>query len=139
MRQEPLARGSLSAANLGYPVLPHQRRRLRNRALFDLAIDSKLRGACGMVESAGYVTREATNATCALSILAVNSSIAILCTDIDMPGPIGGMALAFETKARLQNIGIIITSGRWPLARHEIRLTPCSLKSPTLNGLSSRR
>jgi len=36
-------------ANLGDPIYLNQRRRLRDRALFDLAIDSKLRG-CDLVQ-----------------------------------------------------------------------------------------
>lgn len=88
--------------------------------------------ACDIVESAGYVTREATNATLALSILAQNSSVAILFTDIDMPGPIDGTGLAFETKARWPHIGIIITSGRRPLERHEIPPDAVFLEKPYL-------
>lgn len=88
--------------------------------------------ACDMVESAGYATREATNATRALSILAENLSIAILFTDIDIPGPIDGFALAFETKARWPHISIIITSGRGPLARHEIPPDAVFLGKPYL-------
>lgn len=91
-----------------------------------------LLAACDMVESAGYGTREATNATRALSILAENPSISILFTDIDMPGPIDGMALAFETQQRWPHIGIIITSGRWPLARHEIPTDAVFLEKPYL-------
>ncbi|MGF7156451.1 response regulator [Novosphingobium gossypii] len=93
-----------------------------------------LLAACDMVESAGYTTAEAANATRALSILAANPSIAILFTDIDMPGPIDGMALAFETQQRWPHIGIIITSGRWPLARHEIPADAVFLEKPYLEG-----
>jgi YesN/AraC family two-component response regulator len=85
-----------------------------------------------MAESAGFITKEATNATRALGILAETPSIAILFTDIDMPGPIDGMALAFEAQTRWPHIGIIITSGRRPLARHEMPFGAVFLEKPYL-------
>lgn len=92
-----------------------------------------LLAACDLVASVGYLPREAADATRALSILEESSSIAILFTDIDMPGPIDGMELAFETQARWPHIGIIITSGRWPLARHEIPHGAVFLEKPYLD------
>jgi len=91
-----------------------------------------LLAACEMVESAGFITREAANATRALRILVENPEIAILFTDIDMPGPIDGLALAFEAQARWPMIGIIITSGRRPLARHEQPAGAIFLEKPYL-------
>lgn len=89
-----------------------------------------LLAACELVESVGFITREAANATRALSILAENPPIAILFTDIDMPGPIDGVALAFEARTRHPMIGIIITSGRRPLARHEMPAGAIFLEKP---------
>lgn len=93
-----------------------------------------LLAACDLVASVGYLPREAADATRALSILEESSSIAILFTDIDMPGPIDGMELAFETQARWPHIGIIITSGRWPLARHDIPHGSVFLEKPYMDG-----
>ncbi|MFD2137576.1 response regulator [Novosphingobium resinovorum] len=98
-----------------------------------------LLAACDMAESAGFITKEATNATRALGILAETPSIAILFTDIDMPGPIDGMALAFEAQTRWPHIGIIITSGRGRWLGTKCLSVPCSSKSPTSNDPSAKR
>lgn len=72
-----------------------------------------LMAACDMVESAGFSFHEAANAEKALSILGSNTPVAVLFTDIDMPGTMDGIALSFYVRARWPHMGIIITSGRW--------------------------
>lgn len=74
-----------------------------------------LMAACDIVESAGFTVKDAVNADRALQILEMDSSISVLFTDIDMPGSMDGLSLAVKVHARWPHIGIIITSGRWPL------------------------
>ena len=49
--------------------------------------------ACGVLEEAGYPTKEAGDAEEAMRILA-DGRITILIADIEMPGSMGGIALA---------------------------------------------
>ena len=47
----------------------------------------------------------------ALPILEGRSDIAVVFTDINMPGRLDGRALAFEVKRRWPGIGLLVTSG----------------------------
>ena len=47
----------------------------------------------------------------ALPILEGRSDIAVVFTDIHMPGRLDGRALAFEVKRRWPGIGLLVTSG----------------------------
>ncbi|WP_260924619.1 response regulator [Novosphingobium sp. 9] len=91
-----------------------------------------LLGASDMLESAGFQVREAGNADQAMHILEVDRAIDILFTDVDMPGSMNGMGLAFEVSKRWPRICIAITSGRWPAAREEIPAGAVFLDKPYL-------
>ncbi|OJF96631.1 response regulator [Pararhizobium antarcticum] len=67
--------------------------------------------AVDLVEDAGFVAVEASNADEAVRILEMRSDIRIVFTDIDMPGSIDGMMLAAAVRDRWPPIEIIITSG----------------------------
>ncbi|PZQ51690.1 MAG: hypothetical protein DI556_05930 [Rhodovulum sulfidophilum] len=67
--------------------------------------------AVDMVESAGFAALEAADADAALEILRTRSDIAILLTDIDMPGSMDGIKLARLVRDRWPPIEIIIVSG----------------------------
>lgn len=81
--------------------------------------------ACDMVENAGFTVREAANADIALQILEQDCAIALIFSDIDMPGSMDGLELVIQVQARWPEIGVILTSGRRPLAPHEV--PPCSV------------
>jgi CheY-like chemotaxis protein len=51
--------------------------------------------AVDIVEEAGFIAAEATNADEAMRILETNPDIRIVFTDIDMPGSMDGIKLAF--------------------------------------------
>src|SRR6202035_3684398 len=68
--------------------------------------------AVDMVEDAGYTSLEAVDADAALAILESRSDIALLFTDIQMPGTMDGLKLAHAVHARWPPIKIILVSGQ---------------------------
>jgi CheY-like chemotaxis protein len=59
---------------------------------------------------AGFEALEAGNAEEALPLLAHRADIALLFTDINMPGRMNGLELAFEVRRRWPAIGLLLTS-----------------------------
>jgi CheY-like chemotaxis protein len=68
--------------------------------------------AVDMVEDAGYTSVEAANADEAVAILESRSDIALLFTDIQMPGSMDGLKLAQTVHDRWSPIKIILVSGQ---------------------------
>jgi CheY-like chemotaxis protein len=71
--------------------------------------------ALNLVEEAGYVAIEASNADEAISILEARKDIRIVFTDIDMPGSMDGLKLARAIRDRWPPIELILTSGHFNL------------------------
>jgi CheY-like chemotaxis protein len=67
--------------------------------------------AAQMIEEAGFDVIEASNADEAIAILEVRSDVAVLFTDIQMPGSMDGLRLAAAVKGRWPPIKIVATSG----------------------------
>jgi CheY-like chemotaxis protein len=76
--------------------------------------------AVDMVEDAGYTSLEAVDADAAFAILESRSDIALLFTDIQMPGTMDGLKLAHAVHARWPPIKIILVSGQLRLANIDI-------------------
>ena len=76
--------------------------------------------AVNLVEDAGYVAVEASNADEAIRILEARKDIRIVFTDIDMPGSMDGLKLAHAIRKRWPPIELIITSGHFDLNEKEI-------------------
>ena len=76
--------------------------------------------AVDMVEDAGYLPLEAVDADEALAILQSRSDIALLFTDIQMPGSMSGLQLALAVRERWPQIKIILASGQLKLSQSEI-------------------
>src|SRR3984957_11244443 len=68
--------------------------------------------AVDMVEDAGFTPVEAINADDAFAILEPRSDIEMLFTDIQMPGSMDGLKLAYAVHERWPSIKIILVSGR---------------------------
>ena len=64
--------------------------------------------ALNLVEEAGYVAIEASNADEAISILEARKDIRIVFTDIDMPGSMDGLKLARAIRDRWPPIELIL-------------------------------
>jgi CheY-like chemotaxis protein len=76
--------------------------------------------AVDMVEDAGFTPIEAVDADQAVAILESRSDIAMLFTDIQMPGSMDGLKLAHAVRDRWPPIKIILVSGKLQLADIEI-------------------
>jgi CheY-like chemotaxis protein len=76
--------------------------------------------AVDMVEDAGYVPVEAVDADEAFAILQSRSDIALLFTDVQMPGSMNGLQLALAVHERWPRIMIILASGQLKLSENEI-------------------
>jgi CheY-like chemotaxis protein len=68
--------------------------------------------AVDMVEDAGYTSVEAVDADEAVAILESRSDIALMFTDIQMPGSMDGLKLAHTVRERWPPIKIILVSGQ---------------------------
>ena len=69
-------------------------------------------GASDMFSHAGFDVLEAGSAEEALQGFEENEAIALLFTDVSMPGLMSGSDLAREIAQRWPRVGIIMTSGR---------------------------
>src|SRR6202045_5185110 len=78
--------------------------------------------AVDIVGDAGYTSVEAVDADEAVAILESRSDIALLFTDIQMPGTMDGLKLAHAVHERWPSIKIILVSGK---------LTPTDSERPT--------
>jgi CheY-like chemotaxis protein len=76
--------------------------------------------AVDMVEDAGFTSVEAVDADEAVAILESRSDIALLFTDIQMPGSMDGLKLAHAVHQRWPPIKIILVSGQLKLANSDI-------------------
>ena len=65
----------------------------------------------GSMEDAGFTVFEAGNADQAIRMLEAHPEIALLFTDIDMPGSMDGLKLAAAVRNRWPPVKIVITSG----------------------------
>jgi CheY-like chemotaxis protein len=68
--------------------------------------------AVDMVEDAGYTPVEAVDADGAVEILESRTDIALMMTDIQMPGSMDGLGLAHAVHERWPSIKIIVVSGQ---------------------------
>lgn len=76
--------------------------------------------AVNLVEDAGYIAIEASNADEAITILEARKDIRIVFTDINMPGSMDGLKLAHAIRKRWPPIELILTSGHFDLSDTDI-------------------
>jgi CheY-like chemotaxis protein len=76
--------------------------------------------ALDIVEEAGFTAIEAKNADEAIAILESRSDIALLYTDINMPGSMDGLKLAHAVRNRWPPIKIVVVSGHVQLDQNEL-------------------
>jgi CheY-like chemotaxis protein len=72
------------------------------------------------VEDAGFVAIDAANADEAVVILEGRGDIAMVFSDIDMPGTIDGLKLAHAVRNRWPPIKIVMVSGKTQLSESEL-------------------
>jgi CheY-like chemotaxis protein len=88
------------------------------------------RFAIELVNEAGFETLEACDADQAIAVLESCSKIAVLFTDIDMPGSMDGLKLANVVSDRWPVIGILIASARVPLWKSDLPPNSRFLRKP---------
>lgn len=76
--------------------------------------------AVELVEEAGFFALEAANANEAIVMLEHRADIALVFTDIDMPGSMDGLKLAHAIRNRWPPIKIVIVSGKSNLSDSEL-------------------
>jgi CheY-like chemotaxis protein len=69
-------------------------------------------GTSAMLEDAGYLVLEAANTDEAQTLLTAHPEIAIVVTDVQMPGSMDGLALAQMLHRNHPEIRVLVTSGR---------------------------
>ena len=65
-----------------------------------------------VVEEAGFEAIQAAHADEAIDVLKCRSDVAILLTDIDMPGSMNGLQLVHEVRKRWPRIRPVVMSGQ---------------------------
>src|SRR5277367_6791484 len=90
--------------------------------------------ALDMVEDAGYTSIEAVDADEAFAILKSRSDIALLFTDIQMPGSMDGLQLAHIVRERWPPIKIILVSGQLKLSSAQIPHDSRFFGKPLVSG-----
>jgi two-component system, response regulator PdtaR len=73
-----------------------------------------------VLEEAGFEVIEAFNGDEALAVLAARPDIAVLFTDVNMPGSLDGLDLARVVHERRPDIKLLIASGQVRLSQDEI-------------------
>jgi CheY-like chemotaxis protein len=86
--------------------------------------------AVDIVEDAGYTSVEAVDADEAVAILESRSDIALLFTDIQMPGSMDGLGLAHSVRDRWPPIKIILVSGQVNPTSRDIPADSCFFGKP---------
>jgi len=87
--------------------------------------------ACDILEDGGFDALEAVNAAEAQVLLEARPDIALMFTDIDMPGEINGLGLARLAALRTPALPILITSGAVALNKSDLPPLGRFLQNPT--------
>jgi hypothetical protein len=90
--------------------------------------------AVDMVEDAGYISIEAVDADEAFAILKSRSDIALLFTDIQIPGSMDGLQLAHSVSKHWPTIKIIIVSGQLKLPGSDMPIDSRFFAKPLDSG-----
>jgi CheY-like chemotaxis protein len=86
--------------------------------------------AVDMVEDAGFTSVQAVDADEAVAILESRSDIALMFTDIQMPGTMDGLKLAHMVHKRWPPIRIILVSGQLNLETIDMPPGSCFFAKP---------
>ena len=86
----------------------------RNRRAIVLLVEDEVLirwATAAVLREAGFEVLDVESADAALPILEGRSDIAVLFTDINMPGDMNGQALAYEVHRRWPTVRLLVTSG----------------------------
>lgn len=82
------------------------------------------------IEDAGFDVLQAANADAAIELLENRRDIAVMFTDIDMPGSMNGIKLAQAVRGRWPPIKIVATSGHFKLKDGDLPANGLFLPKP---------
>jgi two-component system, response regulator PdtaR len=88
--------------------------------------------AADSLEEQGFTVLEAGDAAEALAILEEHDEVDVLFTDVNMPGPMDGLALAGLMHDRRPELGLVITSGRGTPDPERLPMSSLYLAKPYL-------
>jgi CheY-like chemotaxis protein len=74
-------------------------------------------GIVSLIEDAGWLTADASDADAAVELLEGEPGIGVMITDVDMPGSMDGIGLAWVVQRRWPAIRIIAISGKVSIDR----------------------
>jgi len=83
-----------------------------------------------VVEAAGFVALQAGDAEQAVALLEARADIAVVFTDVNMPGPMDGLDLAQAVHHRWPPIKILVASGQVRLQSSDLPLNSAFLRKP---------
>ena len=95
--------------------------------------------ACAGLVEAGFEVLDAENVDGALQLLRQRPDIAVLVTDVDMPGPMNGLTLARVIRALRPDVQVVVTSGGLRLGADDLPRGCAFLPKPyAVDGLARR-
>jgi CheY-like chemotaxis protein len=86
--------------------------------------------AVEVVKEAGFIAIEARDADEAVILLESRTDIALLFTDINMPGSMDGLKLAHAVRDRWPPIKILVVSGKQQLQSSDLLSNSCFVGKP---------
>ena len=86
--------------------------------------------AVEVVEEAGFTAIEASDADEAVALLESRTDIALVFTDINMPGSMDGLKLAHAVRDRWPPIKILVVSGKQQLQSSDLPSNSCFVSKP---------
>jgi CheY-like chemotaxis protein len=86
--------------------------------------------AVDVVEDAGFVALDASDADEAVVLLESRADIDLLFTDVNMPGSMDGLKLAHAVRHRWPPIGILVVSGQGLPRQSELPSNSCFVAKP---------
>jgi CheY-like chemotaxis protein len=86
--------------------------------------------ACDILKDGGYDALEAVSAQEALVLLDARPDVALMFTDVDMPGEINGLGLARLVGLRAPSLPILVTSGATAVSSVDLPVNGRFLQKP---------
>lgn len=95
--------------------------------------------ACTGLQDAGFEVLDAEDAEAALALVRQRGDIAVMVTDVQMPGPMDGITLARVIRALRPDIQVIVTSGGLRLGADDLPRGVAFVPKPyAVDGLARR-
>lgn len=95
--------------------------------------------ACAGLQEAGFEVLDAENVEAALALVRQRPDIAVLVTDVQMPGHMDGLTLARVIRALRPDIQVVVTSGGLRLRAEDLPLGCAFVPKPYAVDRLARR